>query len=236
MNNSDKGDFYFGISENKVFICFFEKKKDYLKKYIDFEIPETLNNNLNFKIISNLLKNNIRKLEKSLGIFLTNGNVSIKSKTNQSILLSIKNIFDEKKLDENIISKLVQSGIKYFNTYDKELLIIHVIINKYTIDGKTYNFLPHNIKFKNIILELEFICLDKNLVTKIKRLFTECGININKIVSYEYAKKFLKVEKDITLCLSAKEVINGANYSEVKIQEEPDKKTSIFNKIFNVFD
>ena len=81
MNNSDKGDFYFGISENKVFICFFEKKKDYLKNYIDFEIPETLNNNLNFKIISNLLKNNIRKLEKSLGIFLTNGNVSIKSKT-----------------------------------------------------------------------------------------------------------------------------------------------------------
>ena len=129
-----------------------------------------------------------------------------------------------------------KSGIKYFNTYDKELLIIHVIINKYTIDGKTYNFLPHNIKFKNIILELEFICLDKNLVTKIKRLFTECGININKIVSYEYAKKFLKVEKDITLCLSAKEVINGANYSEIKIQEEPDKKTSIFNKIFNVFD
>ena len=93
-----------------------------------------------------------------------------------------------------------------------------------------------DLKFKDIILELEFICLDKNLVTKIKRLFTECGININKIVSYEYAKKFLKAEKDITLCLSAKEVINGANYSEVKIEEEPDKKTSIFNKIFNFFD
>ena len=31
MNNSEKGDFYFGISDNKIYICFFEKGK--IKKY-----------------------------------------------------------------------------------------------------------------------------------------------------------------------------------------------------------
>ena len=56
MSNSDYEDFYFGISDNKIYICFFEKGKTILKKSINFEIPDTLNNNLNFKIISNLLK------------------------------------------------------------------------------------------------------------------------------------------------------------------------------------
>ena len=64
MSNSDYEDFYFGISDNKIYICFFENGKNYFKKSINFEIPDTLNNNLNFKIISNLLKNNIRSLRK----------------------------------------------------------------------------------------------------------------------------------------------------------------------------
>ena len=40
----------------------------YIKK-INFEIPDSLNNDLNFKIILKLLKENIRKLEKRLGFF-----------------------------------------------------------------------------------------------------------------------------------------------------------------------
>ena len=56
MSNSDYENFYFGVSENKIYICFFENGKSYFKKSIDFEIPDKLNNNLNFKIISNLLK------------------------------------------------------------------------------------------------------------------------------------------------------------------------------------
>ena len=64
MSNSDYEDFYFGISDNKIHICFLKMDKTILKKSINFEIPDTLNNNLNFKIISSLLKNNIRMFEK----------------------------------------------------------------------------------------------------------------------------------------------------------------------------
>ena len=56
MSNSNYEDFYFGVSDNKIYICFFENGKSYFKKSIYFEIPDKLNNNLNFKIISNLLK------------------------------------------------------------------------------------------------------------------------------------------------------------------------------------
>ena len=55
MNSNETGDCYFGISEKKIYICFFEKGK-ILKERVDFEIPDSLNNNLNFKIISNYQK------------------------------------------------------------------------------------------------------------------------------------------------------------------------------------
>ena len=61
---------------------------------------------------------------------------------------------------------------------------------------------------------MEFICLDRNLVDKVKNLFNECKIQVNKIVSYEYAKKFLINNKDDTMCLSAKRVLNGVNSNQ----------------------
>ena len=100
------------------------------------------------------------------------GNISIQSKSNQSIKFSIKNIFDEKIIEKRVVTNLIQSEIQKFFNNDKKLFIAHIIINKYVIDDKVYNFLPTNIKFRKIILEIEFICLDKNLINKIKGLFS----------------------------------------------------------------
>lgn len=236
MNNSEKGDFYFGISDNKIYICFFEKGKKRYSNIIEFEIPDSLTNNLNFKVIQNLLKENIRKLEKRLGFFLIDGNISIQSKSYQSILFSIKNVFDEKVLDKKIVINLVQSMIQQFDNNEKNLSITHIIINKYVIDDKIYNYLPNEIRFKKIVLEIEFICLDKELINKVKRLFNECNININKIVSYDYAKRFLIGDRDDTMCISANKILNGENQSEVYLTEALPKKTSLFNKIFGLFD
>ncbi len=236
MSNLKNGVFFFGISDDKIYICFFEKGKNEYKSEINFEIPDSLNSKLNFKIIINLLKNNIRKLEKKLGLFLNIGNISIKSNSYQSIQFSIKNIFDEKKLNKKVITDIVRTGIYQFQNQEKNLSIIHIIINKYVIDDNVYKFYPNDMKFKKIVLELEFICLDKNLVNKVKNLFNECKIQINKIVSYEYAKNFLVNIKDDTMCVSANKVLNGANRSEVYLDESPQRKTSIFNSIFNFFD
>ena len=236
MNNYKPTDFYFGISESKINICFFDNEKYKLKNTVNFDIPGSLDNNLNFKIISTLLKDSIRKLEKDLGLFLNSGNISIQSKTYQSILFSVKEIFDDKELNKEVIVKMVRSAIQQFHNSEKNLTILHVIINKYVVDDKIYNFLPEYKKIKKIILEIELICLNKNLVNKLKNLFNECKIDLKKIVSYDYAKKFLKNIKDETLCLSAYEILNGANQSEVIFNEKSVEKHTLFNKIFNFFD
>ncbi|MDA9744919.1 hypothetical protein N9U84_04110, partial [Candidatus Pelagibacter sp.] len=133
-------------------------------------------------------------------------------------------------------TNIIQNGVNQFNSKEKNLSIVHIIINKYFIDDKLYNFFPKNIKFKKIILEIELICLDKSLLKKIRNLFDECKIKINKIVSFEYAKQFLNNIKDDTMCISANKVVNGVNQSEIYIEEELSKKTGIFYKIFDIFD
>ena len=236
MSSSKNANFYFGISDNKIYICFIDNKKNKLSDSVSFDIPDSLSNNLNFKIILSLLRKNIRKMEKDIGLFVNSGNISIKSKSYQSILFSVKDIFDERELEKEVIIKLVRVAMQQLQKCEKNLTIIHVIINKYVIDDKVYNFFPNYKKFTKIILEIEFICLNKILIEKVKKLFNECKIDVKKIVSYDYAKKFLNNIKDDTLCLSAYEILNGANQSEVILTENTSKKHSLFDKIFNFFD
>ena len=236
MSSSKNANFYFGISDNKIYICFIDNKKNKLSNSVSFDVPDSLSNNLNFKIILSLLRKNIRKLEKDIGLFVNSGNISIKSKSYQSILFSVKDIFDERELEKEVIIKLVRVAMQQLQKCEKNLTIIHVIINKYVIDDKVYNFFPNYKKFTKIILEIEFICLNKILIEKVKKLFNECKIDVKKIVSYDYAKKFLNNIKDDTLCLSAYEILNGANQSEVILTENTSKKHSLFDKIFNFFD
>ena len=236
MSNLENTDFYFGISNNKIYLCFFDNKKNELTNSVSFDIPDDINNNLNFKIILSLLRENIRKLEKDLGLFINSGNISIKSKTFQSILFSVKDIFDKRELEKEVIIKLVRIAIEQFQNCERNLTILHVIINKYVIDDKVYDYFPDRKTFTRIILEIEFICINKFLIDKIKKLFNECKIEVKKIVSYDYAKKFLNNIKDDTLCLSAYKILNGANQSEVILTENTSEKYSLFDKIFNFLD
>ena len=135
MNNSNKGEFFL-VFQTKKFIYVFLIMKNTNKNTVNFDIPGSINNNLNFKIIFKPYLKNIRKLEKDLDLFLNSGNISIQSKTYQSILFSVKNIFDQRELDKDVITKLVRGGMEQLHKNEENLTILHVIINKYLIDDK----------------------------------------------------------------------------------------------------
>ena len=139
MNNSNKGEFFWYFRQKNSYL-FFDNEKHKLKNTVNFDIPGSINNKLNFKIIFNLLRENIRKLEKDLDLFLNSGNISIQSETYQSILFSVKNIFDQRELDKDVITKLVRGGMEQLHKNEEKLTILHVIINKYLIDDKIYDF------------------------------------------------------------------------------------------------
>jgi len=143
--------------------------------------------NLNFKIIINLLKKNIRKIEKDLGFFLDSGNVSIQSNSYQSIVFSIKNIFDEKKLDKKVITNLVQVAIQKFYIDEQSLSIIHIIINKYIIDDNVYTSFPNDLKFKKKQIKVvTFNTLTTDFCKKMKSNVILRGLRATSDFEYEF--------------------------------------------------
>ena len=94
--------------------------------------------------------------------------------------------------------------IQQFDNNEKNLSITHIIINKYVIDDRVYSYLPNEIRFKKIVLEIEFICLDKELINKVKRLFNECKIdkfNIPLTTLVSFIKNSICFEISISFCL-----------------------------------
>ena len=67
MSSFEKGDFYFGISDKKIHICYFEEGKNVYKENLNFEIPDSLNNDLNFKVSN--LNNQILSQKKTINQF-----------------------------------------------------------------------------------------------------------------------------------------------------------------------
>ena len=67
-----------------------------------------------------MLRKNIRKLEKDIGLFVNSGNISIKSKSYQSILFSVKDIFDERELEKEVIIKLVRVAMQQLQKCEKK--------------------------------------------------------------------------------------------------------------------
>ena len=65
------------------------------------------------------LKKILENWKKIWVFFLNSGNISIQSKSYQSITFSIKNIFDENKLNERIIVNLIQGAIQQFYKIEK---------------------------------------------------------------------------------------------------------------------
>ena len=61
-----------------------------------------------------------------------------------------------------------------------------MIVEKYQIDNKDYSFFPDNLRCKNLILELKFICLEQNLIEKLRELLKKYQISIKNIVSADF--------------------------------------------------
>ena len=74
------------------------------------------------------------------------------------------------------------------------------IIKKYKINDLEYNFAPSNIDCEKISLDIEFICLPKNLIKKLELLFRDFEITIDKFVCSFYANSFASNLNSRNIC------------------------------------
>jgi len=208
-------------SANKVIF----KKETFINEYSIENI---------FNRIEEFLKKNIFDIEKNLKNFIKEIYVIFESdlffKAGSSVKYSIhKTSFEYDSIKDLLLE--IRNQFKKFSPKDE---IIHMIIDKYILDGHNYEILPKDIYNDNLIIEVNFVCLDNQIVNGFRKIFSKYQISVNKILSYDFLKGLDHQQNDNIFDL-ADYSINGLCKNEVLITSKTHKNPGFFEKFFNFF-
>lgn len=231
MINKDNQYFYLAIVGQNLHINYFNSKdynSGYQKKYT---MPETLGNNLNLIILTKFILEKIKDFEKHVGIFIEKVNIITDAQYDQ-YSLSLKSKYDSDKIKETDVVRLISDAKQQVIRNNKDYVILHVLVDKYIVDGEEYLEFPENLNYKEFIIEVSFITVQKTIVKTLNKIFKDCNIEVKKIISHQYSKRFAQ-ENDKSPCIAGKKVIDGINPSEVIMHTLYTRKLGLFEKMFN---
>ena len=223
------------LSENQISISVFDKKK---KKSVHNKIYE-LKNNLsdNIQLENNLnrvLKEQIIIIEKKINYTLNNINLILCDPNNLKIKISTKKNYDLTQIQMDQIQYLIQDLKQQILSSNKDLKILHIIIENYIIDGNKIREIPLKMNCKNLIIEAKFICVKKNLADFFYRIFKNYQIKLNSVICGNYALSLNEIDKNNPIEGGLK-VVNGENMKEVYILPKKSTKLGFFEKMFHLF-
>ena len=233
MINNDDQSFYLAIIGQNLHIDYFGSKDsnfDYQKNYL---MPDTIGDNLNLIVLSKFILEKVKYFEKDVGSFIEKVYVITDAKHDQ-FSLSLKNKYDSNKLKETDVIRLISDAKQQIIRNNKDCVILHLLIDKYIIDGEEYLEFPEHLSYKEFIIEVSFIAVQNSTVKRLKKIFKDCNIEIEKIISHQYSSRFAK-KNDISPCTAGKRVIDGINPLEVLTHSLYSKKQGLFEKMFNFF-
>ena len=233
MINKEYQSFYFAIVGHNLHINYFSLNDDnfnYQKKYL---LPDTIDNNLNLIILSKFISEKIKDFEKHVGNFIEKVNIITDAKYDH-FSLSLKNKYDSNKIKETDVVRLISDAKKLIVRNNKDCIILHILIDKYILDGKEYLEFPENVSYKELVIDASFITVHSSIAKTLNKIFKDCNIEVKKIISHQYSSSFAE-KSDISPCIAGKKVIDGINPLEVMTHNLYTKKQGLFEKMFNFF-
>jgi hypothetical protein len=187
-----------------------------------------------FKALENFLDQNIFDIEKEINNHIKEINLIINYDGFLTIEVSssqnYNNYSNYSDKFSNLLVNLKNSVITDSLDYD----LTHMIINKFIIDGKEYSSIPKDSLYNNIIFEIRFVCLKKNISQSLKTIFSKYEIMIKNITSYKYVSNFKNSVTDNIFDLTDK-LKNGLNQNEILLFNKPTKNKGFFEKFFDFF-
>ena len=233
MNKEIDFETYLIISYGKfeIFLLDIKNHKDIYQEEFKFR---DVSEKLDFNLLNDFLENNIFKIEKLAGNFVNNINIVIE---NKSILTSNIGIKKKNYTGEitNIILESMLTDVKdlYKENYNQYKLI-HMIIDKYIIDGISYSSLQDQISNDEICLEIKLISIPNLLILEIENILKKYQIQVDNFLDKGYIKDFF-LYKQLDSSLMAHKLKNGMNKKEVQITSKYTKKIGFFEKFFQLF-
>ena len=191
-------------------------------------------NQIDLNFLDNFLNENIFKIEKRLDEFIKSIFLIIDNQNVFSICLSIKNKFDNIKINSDTMHKLLLESKSCCNKTLEDLDILHMKIDQFYIDGTCFKTLPEKKNCNNLSIEVSYICLPKKISKTIEDVLSKYQISLDRILSFDYLDSYLDNKND-NLFTTAQKILNGFNKNEVHITNKNFKKSGFFERFFNFF-
>ena len=233
MINNENQFFYLAIVGQNLHIDYFESKDSYSSYQKNYLMPDTLDDNLNLIVLSKFVLEKIKDFEKEVGRFIEKVYVITDAKYNK-FSLSLKNKYDSDKIKETDVVRLISDAKQQISRNNKDFAILHLLVEKYIVDGEEYLEFPANRSYKEFIIEISFITVQNSTIKTLNKIFKDCNIEVKKIISHQYSSSFAE-KSDTSPCIAGKKVTDGINPSEVMMHNLYTKKQGLFEKMFNFF-
>ena len=180
MINNENQFFYLAIVGQNLHIDYFESKDTNSSYQKNYPMPDTLDDNLNLIVLSKFILEKIKDFEKDVGRFIEKVYVITDAKYNK-FSLSLKNKYDSDKIKENDVVRLISDAKQQISRNNKDFVILHLLVDKYIVDGEEYLEFPENISYKEFIIEISFITVQNSTVKTLNKIFKDCNIEVKKL-------------------------------------------------------
>ena len=233
MNKEIDFETYLVISYEKFEILLLDIKnhKDIYQAEFKFkDVSEKLD--LNF--LNDFLENNIFKIEKLAGNFVNNINIVIENKSILTSNIGIKKKNYTGEITDIILESMLTDVKDLFKENYNQYKLIHMIIDKYIIDGVSYSSLQDQISNDEICLEIKLISIPNLLILEIENILKKYQIQVNNFLDKGYVKDFF-LDKQLDISQMAHKLKNGMNNNEIQITSKSSKKLGFFEKFFQLF-
>ena len=110
---------------------------------------------------------------------------------------------------------------------------MHMIVNKYLINDKSYLTFEENLSCRHLALEIQFKSVSKSIIYDLNKILENYQIKITKYIDGKYVKNFFG--KELELAEMSHKILNGYNENEVSFVPKNSKKLSFFEKFFQLF-
>ena len=224
---------YLFISPNEYKIFLFDTKnlKNLYNKELKFDDNK---NSIDLKILNNFLDNNIFKIEKLVGKFIKNIFLILEINETNILNIGFKKKNYENTISEKFLREILIEAKDIFRENYQNKKILHLLIDKYLINGKSYEKFENNLKSDHLCVETKFISISNDVLFEIDKVLEKYQIKIIRYLDNNYIKKFFKNE-NIGFSYMVFKILKGCNYNEVLIVPKNSKKLGFFEKFFQLF-
>ena len=222
---------YLSISPNKFGIYLFDKKnsKNLYKEELFINSNENI---LNQNELKKFLDSNIYKIEKLSGKFVENIFVIFEDEKIFNLEFGIKkknyNTSVTKQYLENI---LIEAKDLFRENYHGQQ-IIHMIVNKYFFNSKSYTSFKENFICDHLALEIKIKFISNNIVDTLNKILENYQIKIIRYFDGGYVKN--SFNDNMELSEMTHKILKGYNENE-EFCAQKHQKIRLFRKIFQLF-